>query len=144
MDVSELRKRILRALDDARKDAVARRAVVDAATRAYEGFLASIAVPMMRQAATVLVAAGHPVVVHTPGGSVRLAADASPQTFLELDLDVRGTEPAVMGRVSLARGRQSVIVEERPVAPGKTVAELTEEDLSAFLSTEIPRLVMKP
>ena len=54
MDVSELRKRILRALDDARKDAVVRRREVDEAANAYETFLEQVAVPLMRQAAQVL------------------------------------------------------------------------------------------
>ena len=53
MDVSELRKGILRALEDARKDAAARREAVDNATAAYEEFLEAIAVPLFRQAVTV-------------------------------------------------------------------------------------------
>ena len=39
MDVSELRKRILRALEDARHDASERRTAVDHAAKAYEEFL---------------------------------------------------------------------------------------------------------
>jgi hypothetical protein len=144
MDVSELRKRILYALDDARRQSVVRRSVVDAASSAYDGFLEKIAVPMFRQAASVLVAAGHPFAAHTPGGSVRLVSEHAPETFLELSLDVRPDDPVVVGRVSLTRGRHGHLLDERPIAPGKSVAALTEEDLSAFLTTEIPRLVMKP
>jgi len=54
VDVSELRKRILHALDDARKEAAAKRGVVDEAGRAYEAFLVNIAVPMFKQAQAVL------------------------------------------------------------------------------------------
>jgi hypothetical protein len=144
MDVSELRKQILRAIDDARKDAVSRRTVVDEAERDYREFLTVTAVPLFRQAATVLNAAGHPFVVHTPAGSARLAAEKSPETFLEIALDTSGPEPAVIGRVSLARGRQGQIVEERPVAPGTPIRALTDQHVSAFLVTEVPRLVLKP
>ena len=49
---------------------------------------------------------------------------------------------AVFGRVSLARGRQSHVIEERPIAD-KPIADLTEEDLSAFLILEIPKLVVR-
>ena len=66
MDVSELRKRILRAIDDARKEAETRRTVVDESLKAYEAFLRDIAVPLMLQAAQVLNADGHVFVVHTP------------------------------------------------------------------------------
>lgn len=142
MDVSELRKRILRAIDEARKDAEGRRTVVDESGKAFETFLTSIAVPLMRQAASVLSAAGHPYAVHTPAASVRLVADKSPDTFIELELDTARPEPAVIGRVSLTRGRQGLIIEERPIAD-RPVAALTEEDLSAFLVTEVPKLVVK-
>src|SRR5689334_11418366 len=71
MDVSELRKRILRAIDEAKKDVSARRGVQDAAARAYEQFLETIAVPLLRQSAIVLKASGQLFDVHTPAGSVR-------------------------------------------------------------------------
>jgi hypothetical protein len=143
MDVSELRKRILRAIDDAKTDLSERRTVLDTAGKAYEGFLDATAVPLLRQAANVLKASGHLFDVHTPAGSVRLVAERSPHTFLEIDLDVSGSEPEVIGRISLTRGRQGLVVEERPIVPGRPVAKLTEEDLTAFLVSEIPKLVVK-
>ena len=142
MDVSDLRKRILRALDDARKDASDRRVVVDEAARAYEKFLENIATPVMRQAAAVLKAEGHAFTIQTPRETVRLVADSAAQTFVELALDTSLARAAVIGRVSLARGRQSNLIEERPIAD-KPVAELTEEDLSAFLIAEIPKLIVR-
>ena len=143
MDVSELRKRILRGIEDAKKHAAARRVVVDEARGEYERFLGGVAVPMVRQAADVLKAAGHPCDVHAPAESVRLVAEASPHTYLELELDVTKPRPQVLGRVSLARGRQGQIVEERALGNGKDVAALTEDDVSAFLAAEIPRLILK-
>jgi hypothetical protein len=142
MDVSDLRKRIIRALDDARKDASLRRVTVDEAARAYENFLTNVAIPVMRQAAVVLNGEGHRFTVETPAESVRIVADGSPQTFIELGLDRSAAPPAVLGRVSLTRGRQAHVIEERAVAD-KPVADVTEEDVSAFLVTEIPKLVVR-
>jgi hypothetical protein len=143
MDVSELRKQILRALDEARQDASARRTRIDEARAAYERFLGDVAVPLMRQSAMVLTATAQPFQVHTPAASARLAHDQQPLTFLELELDVAGDRPQVIGRVSVSRGRSGTVVTERPIAPGKTVAELTEADVSTFLVAEIPRLVLR-
>jgi hypothetical protein len=145
MDVSELRKRILRAIDDARHEASERRTVVAEATEAYGAFLTDVAVPLLRQAASVLNATGPAFVVHTPAGSVRLAVENAPETYLEVELDSARTHPEVVGRVSLSRGgRQGQTVEERPIAPGKPVGRLTEEDLSAFLMAEVPKLIVRP
>jgi len=143
MDVSELRKRILRGIDDARRETSVRRSVVDEARKDYERFLVQVAVPMFRQAALVLNAAVQPHEVHTPAETVRLVSEQSPHTYLEIELDTARAQPAVIGRVSLARGRQGHIVEERPIGDGKAISTLTEEDLSAFLVGEIPKLVVK-
>jgi hypothetical protein len=149
MDVSDLRKRILRALDEARVEAatkragveVAKRAELDEAQRAYDKFLDTIAVPLLKQTQDILKAERKPFTVHTPVGSARLASDTESNTFLEFQLQT-STDPAqVIGKVSRARGRQRVVVDERPVADGKAVAALTDEDVAAFLVTEIPKLV---
>ena len=142
MDTGDLRKRILFALDAARKDSSDRRRVVDEATKAYESFLSTIAVPMVKQAASVLCAEKQRFVADTPAGSVRLSSESSPQTFLELELDTTISQPQVIGRVSITRGRQGLVVEERPIAD-KSVAELAEDDVAKFLVAEIPKLVMK-
>jgi hypothetical protein len=144
MDVSELRKRILRAIDDARRESESRRTIVDESVKAFEAFLQDTAVPLLRQAAQVLNATGHAFVVHTPAGRVRLAADKAPDTFIEIDLDRSGPVPQAIGRVSLTRGRQGVVIEERPIVADRAVSALTEDDVSAFLVAEVPRLVLKP
>jgi hypothetical protein len=142
MNVSELRKRILRALDEARKEAAARRTDVDRAAADYERFLTDVAVPLFRQAATVLRAEGHPFTANTPAGSVRLVSDHAPGDFVELELDASGPSPQVTGRTS-TRGRRGPVVQERPLAPGKRVGELTEDDVSAFLVAEVRKLVVR-
>jgi hypothetical protein len=144
VDVSDLRKGILRALEEARKDVSDRRRLRDDAAVAYEKFVEHVAAPLMRQAADVLRAEKHDVTVQTPGGSVRLVSDRSAQDFIELELDTTGPSPQVVGRTSLARGRKGVVVEERPIAPGKAIDQITESDVAKFLLTEIQRLVTKP
>jgi len=143
MDVSDLRKRILRALDDARKDASSRRMVVDQATRAYEEFLEKVAVPLLRQTQAVLKAEGQLFAVQTPAGSARLVSERTPLTFLEIVLDASGAQPEILGRVSVARGREGVIIQERPIAGSKPIAEAGEEDLAPFLIAEVSKLVVR-
>ena len=141
MDVSELRKRILYALDEARRDASGGREVRDEAAFAWERFRDRLAVPLVRQAAVVLRAEGHLFSVATPADSVTLVSDRSPTTFLEFVLDTTRARPQVLGRVSVDRGDEGQLVEERHLAPDKPVAEIVENDLAAFLVTEIPKLV---
>jgi len=143
MDVSELRKRILRAVDEARQDATARRALVDQSVKAYAGFLSDVAVPMLKQAAAIVNASGGAFVVNTPADTARLSAQHAAETYLEIALDRSGAEPEVLGRISVARGRQGVLVDERPIASGKPVETLTEDDLAAYLVAAIPKLVVK-
>jgi hypothetical protein len=148
MDVSELRKKILRALDEGRVDAVSKRerdaskrVERDEIQRAYDQFLETVAVPLLKQAQGILKAEGQMFTVHAPAGGAKLASDSSTQTFLEFMLDNSGERPSALGRISRERGRQRVIVDERPIATGKAVAELTEEDVAAFLVAELPKLV---
>jgi hypothetical protein len=143
MDVSELRKRIIRALDEARKDATTRRQHVDEAQAAYERFLGGVAVPTMKHAATVLKAQGFPCTVDTPAESVRLTMAGSHDTFVELALDTRAPAPHVVGRTSVGRGRSGLMVDETPLANGKAVGELTDEDVAAYLVSAIPKLVLR-
>lgn len=145
MDVSELRKRILRSLDEARREASERRITVDDARKAYDRFLAEIAVPLLRQSAAVLNATRETFIVHTPAESARLSSETAPETYLEIELDATRPQPEVLGRVSVARGgRRGQVIEERLIAPGKPVDQLTEEDVSQFLVTEIPKLIVRP
>ena len=143
MDTGDLRKRILRALDEAKNDAAFRRTEKDAAHRAYETFLETIAVPLLKQAQSVLKAERQLFTVNAPAGGAKLVSDSSAETFIEFLLDSSGPRPQVVGRVSRARGRQRVEVDERPVVAQKAIEDLTEEDLAAFLVGEIPKLVTR-
>lgn len=141
MDVSDLRQRILRALETARADAATRRSEADAARTAYEKFLHDVAVPLLRQAQTILKAEGHLFTVHSPADAARLASDGHPETFLEFVFDGNGDRAQVICRISTPRGGKRVIVDEKPVAPGKAVKDLGEQDVAAVLVGAIPKLV---
>jgi hypothetical protein len=143
MDTGELRRRILRALEESKNDAALRRTEADAAARAYEEFLAQRAVPMLKQTLDVLKAERQIFVLNAPAGSARIVADGSPNTFLEFVMDASGGRPLVVGRVSRERGRQRVLVDERPIVTDKAIADITEEDVAAFLVAEIPKLVSR-
>ena len=143
MDTGELRRRILRALEDAKNDAAMRRTEADAAAKAYEDFLDRLAVPMLKQTLDVLKAEGEKFVLNAPAGSARIVSEGSSDTFLEFTLDKSGQRPMVLGRTSRARGRQRVVVDERPVVTDKPINDITEEDMAAFLVAEIPKLVRR-
>lgn len=141
MDVSDLRQRILRALEGAKVGPGSRRSEIDTANAAYDRFLQEVAVPLLRQTQSILKAEGHLFTVHAPAGGAKLVSDAHPETYLELVLDTAGIRPQLVSRISVARGRKGVTVEERAIASGKAVQELRDEDLAAFLVATIPQLV---
>jgi hypothetical protein len=140
MDIPELRRRVRAAIDEARRAAAGRRQRSDEAARAYESFLATRGVPLFHQLAAALTGEGHRFQVSSPAGSVRLAADGSPDDFIELTFDGSEDPPVVLGRVSRGRGRRAV-TSERPVSPGKPIADLTESDVADFVLGEIGPLV---
>jgi|SRR5687767_11183251 hypothetical protein len=136
MEISEIRRRLRSAIDEARRDATARRARSDAAVRDYDTFLSVVAVPVVQQMASALSGEGHHFSVGTPAGSVRLTAANAPEDYIEIALDTSEDPPEVVGRTSRGRGRR-MITSERPVRDRTAVAELNEEDVLAFLLTEI-------
>lgn len=139
MEISEVKRRILQTIEAARRVAADRRARVDQAGREYDAFLERVAVPMFRQVANVLRAENHAFTVFTPAGSVRLMSDRSGDDYIELGLDATGAEPIVMGHTSRARGRR-VAESERVVGSGNPAA-LTDDDVLAFLATELEPFV---
>jgi hypothetical protein len=136
MEVSEVRRRLRGAIEQARHQAAARRARVDAASRDYETFLAERAVPLLHTFANALSAEGQLFKVFTPAGSVRLASQKSADDFIEIVLDTDSDPPQALGRISRGRGRRNVS-NERPIRRGTAIADLTEDDVLAFLVEEI-------
>lgn len=140
METSEVRRRFLVAIEKGRRDAAERRTRTDQARRDYEDFLAQRATPLFHQVAAALKAEGQAFAVFTPAASVRLAAERSPEEFIELVLDDSSNPPAVVGRTTRGRGRRTIST-ERPISEGKSIAELTDEDVLVFLLGEIVLLV---
>jgi hypothetical protein len=140
VEVSEVRRRLLAAIEKARHAAAERRARTDAAARDYDVFLGQRTAPIFHQFAAALNAEGHAFTVFTPAASIRLASERSPEKFIELVLDDTSDPPAVVGRTTRGRGRR-MISSERALGGGAPIADLTEEDVLAFLLEEIVELL---
>jgi len=135
MEISDVRRRVTSTIEAAKRRAAERRARNDESARDFGVFLERIAVPVFRQVANVLRAEGYAFRVFTPSGSVRLMSEARSEDYIEMSLDATGDTPVVMASTSLGRGRR-VIESERPVGTGP-IRDLTEDDVLAFLLTEL-------
>jgi hypothetical protein len=140
MEITDVRRRVRGAIEEARRDAAERRARTDAAERDYDAFLTERAIPVVHDVASALAGEGHPFKVFTPARSVKLASGRSSAEFIELELDTTLDQPQVIGRSSRGRGRRTV-TSERPLRPGAPIADLTDEDVLTFLITEIVHLI---
>ena len=140
MEIPDVRRRLRAAIEKARRAAEARRARTDAAARDYQVFLEQRATPVFQQLAGALNAENYSFKVFTPASSIRLASDRSPEEFIELSLDDTSDPPAVLGRTSRGRGRR-MMTSERAIGDGAAIADLTEEDVLAFLLEEITTLL---
>ena len=109
-----------------------RRERIAATERAYEAFLADVAIPVTRMLASALKADGYPFTVNTPGGSVRLASDKGRDDYIELSLDASVDPPEVIGIIRYSKGSRTDS-EERPVKPGAWPDAITEDDVLEFL-----------
>jgi hypothetical protein len=139
MEISEVRQRVLAAIDRAKRGAAERRSRTDEASREFDVFLEKLAVPLFRQVANALKAEGYSFTVFTPGGSVRLMSDKGSEDYIELTLDTSGAQPLVVGHSSRARGRR-VVESERPVGEGP-VREISEDHVLRFLMEELEPFV---
>ena len=139
MEISEVRQRVLAAIDRAKRGAAERRSRTDEASREFDVFLERLAVPLFRQVANALKAEGYSFTVFTPGGSVRLMSDKSSEDYIELSLDTSGAQPLVVGHSSRARGRR-IVESEHPVGEGP-VREISEDHVLRFLMEELEPFV---
>ena len=136
MEVSDVRRRIRAAIEAARGRAAERRTRTDEASRAYEVFLETVAVPAFHAVASALTGEGHRFKVITPGRAVRLSPERSAEDFIELALDTERDAPAVVILTSRGRGRR-MIGTERLLREELPIAELAEEDVVAALLEEL-------
>jgi hypothetical protein len=129
-DVALIRKRIQKAIEQARRRAADRRARVQEARHAYDEFLETRAIPAFRSVAMVLKAEGLAWEVMTPSGEVRLVPDRRRE-----DSTADPPQPIV----SVTRGQGGRILHhERPVKPGTpSAAALTEDDVVEMLAEEL-------
>jgi len=136
MEVADVRRRIRAAIEAARVRAAERRSRTDEASRAYDVFLETVAVPAFHTVVNALTGEGHRFKVITPGRAVRMSSERSPEDFLELALDTERDAPAVVILTSRGRGRRMVGT-ERLVREDLPIAELAEEDVVGALLAEL-------
>jgi hypothetical protein len=136
-DVAQIRKRIQRAIEQARREAADRRARVHEAERAYDEFLETRAIPAFRSVAIVLKAEGLAWEVMTPSGEVRLVPDRRRDESIALSFDATAEPPQPL--VSITRGRGSrILPAERPIKAGTPASSaLTEDDVVDMLVEEL-------
>lgn len=138
MEVSDVRRRIRSAIETARARRAERRTRTDEAARAYEQFLAAVAVPAFHSVASALTGEGHRFNVITPAGTVRMSPERTAEDFIELSLDTERERPAVMIRSARGRGRRKVEA-ERALREDLPISELAEEDvIAAVIEEAIP------
>jgi hypothetical protein len=131
VEVSYVRKRLTAAIEQSRRAAQQRRQRSADAERAYEPFLAGVAIPVARMVSSAARAEGYPFSVATPGGGLRLISDKGRDDYIEIALDTSADPPEVLGRIRYARGSRTVS-EERPVKRGAAPDTIVEEDVLAF------------
>ena len=136
MEVSDVRRRLRGAIEEGKKRAAEHRARADEASRAYDAFLPDIAVPAFHAIAQALTGEGHRFKVLTPGRAVRLSSEFSPDDYLELTLDTSRDAPGLTLAMSHGRGRRN-ITDERAIFRGRSISELTEDDVIELLLVEI-------
>lgn len=137
MEISDIKRRVVETIERAKRLGAERRVRTDEAARDYAKFLEQTAIPVFKQVANVLRSEGYPFTVFTPGGSVRLMSDRSPEDYAELALGSGDGEPVVVGHTSRSRGGR-VLEMEHPLG---TPATLTEDDVLLFVLKALEPLV---
>jgi hypothetical protein len=140
MEVSDVRRRLRAAIEEARKRAGERRAVADEASRVYDALLERVAIPAFHAVQSALAGEGLRFKVETPAASARLVREGSAEELVELSLDTERDVPAILLRSTRGRGRR-MISSEKILAEGPEIAELSEETLvNAVLDELVPLL----
>ena len=128
MEISLVRKRLRDSIEDAQKNATARRAANRDAIAAWEQVLERVVAPLLQQISQVLKSEGYAFRVITPAGTVRLTSERSADDFIEVGLDTSGPAPIVVARVNRTKGRER-FNDEHIVASGDAIPGLSEERL---------------
>jgi hypothetical protein len=136
MEVSDVRRRLRAAIEEAKRRAAERRTRADEASRAWAAVLPETAVPAFHTMASALTGEGHRFKVLTPGEAVRLSLERSAEEFVELSLDTARETPALLVRSTRGRGRR-IVTSERIAREGGAIASLTQEDVIGILLDEL-------
>jgi hypothetical protein len=136
MEVSDVRRRLRAAIEDAKRRSAERRTRADEAARAWDDVLTPVVVPAFHAVASALSGEGLRFKVETPGTAARLAPERSPGEFVELALDTEREGPAVLIRSSRGRGRR-MVSSERVAREGAAIPSLTQEDVVELLLEEL-------
>jgi hypothetical protein len=139
METSDVKRRVVDAIDRARRAIQERRIRADEASKEFDTFLERIAVPLCKQLSSALKAEGYSFVTFSPSGAVRLASERSPEDYIELTLDSQGEVPVVIGHTRRGRGRR-IIETERPLR-SCPVRDITEDDVLSFFLKELEPFV---
>lgn len=148
METGLVRQRVTHTIEQVKRRALERRVRTDAAHQEFATLLDQVIVPLCRQVAGALKAAGYPFTLMTPSGAVRLTSERSGDDYIEITLDVEGEAdpdadadegPWVMGRTRRSRGRR-VLETNRPVRRC-LVRDITEEDVLTFFTKELEPFV---
>ena len=131
-ELTDLRRRVRQAMQDAKRKAAQRREARDEASKAWDTAVAEVVEPAATQMAAALTGEGLPFRLETPRGTIRLVSERSKDDYIELvlDADDERDAPEVIGRNVIGRGRQSVTVIEESLG---TPFELTDDAVTEFL-----------
>jgi hypothetical protein len=136
-DVALIRKRVQKAVEQARREAADRRARVHDAQKAFDQFLETRAIPAFRTMAMVLKAEGQAWEVMTPSGEVRLVPDRRRDEAIALSFDATADPPQAIAIITRGRGSR-MLHAERQVKPGTpSITALTEDDVIDMLIEEL-------
>ena len=135
-DVGIIRKRIRSEIDKARRDQAERRSRVAEATRVYEQFLDTAAIPVFRMFANILKAEGYPFEVMTPAGGVRLQSERHRDDAIDVELDTTADPPQPLVTITRARGSR-VVQTDRSIKWNAPLEQLTEDDVVEMLLEEL-------
>ena len=135
-DVAEVRKRIRAEIEKSRRDQAERRTKVADATKAYEVFLDTAAIPVFRMFANVLKAEGLHFEVMTPAGGVRLQSERNRDDAIEMELDTTADPPQPLVTVTRARGSR-VVQSDRSIKGSNPLVQLSERDVIEMLIEEL-------
>jgi hypothetical protein len=135
-DVALVRKRVKTAIEQARRDQAERRGRVAEASKAYEAFLESAAIPVFKMFANILKSEGLHFEVMTPAGGVRLQSERQRDDSIELELDTTADPPQPLVTITRVRGSR-IVQSDRSIKGSNPLVRLTEDDVIEMLLEEL-------